>query len=247
MCGRYTLTMEAALLAKRFGIVQLRIPMTPRYNIAPSQMVPTVLTVGEAGEKLTVLDGCSWGLTAPPKPGTKAGKLIINARMEGLFERSMFKKLVEIGRCLIPADGFYSWATEGKRKVPYLVRLKGGQPFFFAGLWKQITDSNKQKVKACVIITVPANDTLSEIEERMPAILRTKDEKKWLNPEMQDKAEIIAMLSPYPDKEIEYFKVSKLVNSSKVDDEACARPLTESEDEKEAETPDKQMSLFDLA
>lgn len=249
MCGRYTLNMEAALIAERFGIQQLRIPLTPRYNIAPSQMVPVIHSAEEQGEKFTVLDGCSWGFTSFAKDAPK-GKLLVNARMEGLAERPMFKKLLLDGRCLIPADGFYTWMSENGKKLPYLVRLKSKEPFFFAGLWKEITDKNKPAGKVCIIITVPANDQLSEIESRMPAILKPGDEDKWRDSSLQDKAAILSMLNPYPSSEMEFFRVSKAVNSAKIDDAACARPLEgpeedEQEEKKKAVPKPAQLSLFD--
>jgi putative SOS response-associated peptidase YedK len=42
MCGRYTPHAEAEELMKRFGIVQLKIPVAQRYNIAPSHIVPAL-------------------------------------------------------------------------------------------------------------------------------------------------------------------------------------------------------------
>jgi len=43
---------------------------------------------------------------------------VINARAETLLEKPSFKQLVSKRRCLVPADGFYEWRREGKRKVP---------------------------------------------------------------------------------------------------------------------------------
>ena len=43
---------------------------------------------------------------------------MINARSETLLEKPSFKQLVARRRCLVPADGFYEWRREGKRKVP---------------------------------------------------------------------------------------------------------------------------------
>jgi putative SOS response-associated peptidase YedK len=49
---------------------------------------------------------------------------MINARAESLTEKPAFKHLVTRCRCIIPADGFYEWRNEGKRKVPMWVHLK---------------------------------------------------------------------------------------------------------------------------
>ena len=54
---------------------------------------------------------------------------MINARAESLTEKPAFKHLVGSRRCIIPADGFYEWRKEGKRKVPMWVHLKSREPF----------------------------------------------------------------------------------------------------------------------
>jgi putative SOS response-associated peptidase YedK len=62
----------------------------------------------------------------------------INARVESLTEKPAFKHLVATRRCIIPADGFYEWRKEGKRKVPMWVHLKTKEPFAFASLWERV-------------------------------------------------------------------------------------------------------------
>lgn len=52
------------------------------------------------------------------------GNRTINARAETLTELPSFKNIVDRRRCVIPADGFYEWRKEGKRKVPMWVYLK---------------------------------------------------------------------------------------------------------------------------
>jgi SOS response associated peptidase (SRAP) len=66
---------------------------------------------------------------------TRASNLMINARAETMLEKPSFKQLVSRRRCLVPADGFYEWRREGKRKVPMWIHLKNCEPFAFAGLW----------------------------------------------------------------------------------------------------------------
>jgi putative SOS response-associated peptidase YedK len=53
--------------------------------------------------------------------GSTIGNRMINARAETLTEKGAFKNLVDRRRCLVPADGFYEWRKERKRKVPYAV------------------------------------------------------------------------------------------------------------------------------
>jgi putative SOS response-associated peptidase YedK len=74
-----------------------------------------------------------WGLiphwAADPSVGTR----MINARAETLLDLPSFKLLVDRGRCIIPADGFYEWRKEGKRKVPVWVHVKTKEPCGIVG------------------------------------------------------------------------------------------------------------------
>jgi putative SOS response-associated peptidase YedK len=49
---------------------------------------------------------------------------MVNARAETLTEKVAFKNLVDRRRCLVPADGYYEWRKEAKRKVPMWFHLK---------------------------------------------------------------------------------------------------------------------------
>jgi len=71
-----------------------------------------------------------------------------------LTELPSFKSLVNRGRCIIPADGFYKWRKEGKRKVPMRVHLKTKEPFAFAGLWDVWRKPDGKKVESFTIIAV---------------------------------------------------------------------------------------------
>ena len=155
----------------------------------------------------------------------------------------MFKKLVASRRCIIPASGFYEWKRDGKNVTPYLVQLKGTKLFGLAGLWKDIIDEDGQPAQACVIITVPANEKMEMLHDRMPAILGAGDEKLWLDPDFNDAGRIIGMLRPYPDSEIELVRVSNLVNSSRVESPECIVPVKE--DAGGTQSKSKQLLLFD--
>ena len=55
----------------------------------------------------------------------------------------------------------------------------------------------------------------------MPAILSREAEDTWLNSSIKDNGTLLNVLKPYPDNEIEYYPVSTLVNSAKVDSPEC--------------------------
>lgn len=152
MCSRYSVAKEARL-DRRFGVRKGLASFGPRFNIAPTQEAPVILTGDEA-----VL--MPWGLEA-------GGKRLINARAETLSEKASFREAFRTRRCLIPADGFYEW----HHKQPRRFTLAQGELFAFAGLWEG---------RAFTVVTTEANGLVRKVHDRMPVILRREDERRWL-------------------------------------------------------------------
>src|SRR5512133_1376052 len=88
---------------------------------------------------------------------------MINARAETLTELPSFKPLLDRRRCIIPADGFYEWRKEGKRKVPMWVYLKTKQPFALAGLWDEWRKPDGKRLESFTIITTEPNELVRPI------------------------------------------------------------------------------------
>ncbi len=81
-------------------------------------------------------------------------------------------------------------------------------------------------MNSCSIITVPANELVSEIHERMPAILTPEAEALWLS-EDANASSLLSLLRPYPASQMTAQRVSVLVNSPKVDSIECLAPAEE--------------------
>jgi len=128
MCGRYTLRHNPQKIRERFDVEDIFDVGPPRFNVAPSQDVPTVR---QASAREMV--NCKWGLVPYWAKDPAIGNKLINARAETLLEKPSFKNAVEKRRCLIPADGFYEWLKAKKR--PFYFRLRDRGLFAFAGLW----------------------------------------------------------------------------------------------------------------
>src|SRR6188474_349170 len=129
MCGRYALTSAPEAIRALFGYPE-QPNFPPRYNIAPTQPIAIVRLVDGKREFALV----RWGLLPSWVKDPKNFTLLINARGETAIEKPAFRNAMKRRRCLIPADGFYEWKRDGTVKRPYLIRLKGGAPFAFAGL-----------------------------------------------------------------------------------------------------------------
>src|SRR4051794_13967890 len=130
MCGRATLSAPPEDLRELFGLDETP-ELAPRYNMAPTQPIPIVRerrSEDDArGERRIHL--VRWGLVPPNAPDLKAGARMINARVESLPTRGIFRDALMRRRCLVAVDGYYEWRADGKTKRPFLVRRPDGAPF----------------------------------------------------------------------------------------------------------------------
>ena len=220
MCGRYTLTVPVEILAEEFGVTGPLPEVPPSYNIAPTQEVAAVLA--DDGERR--LEMLRWGLIPSWADDPGIGSRMINARSETVPEKPSFRRAFKERRCLIPADGFYEWKTTGNGKQPYYIRMEGGRPFAFAGLWESWRGS-REEIRSCTILTTEANDRVSNIHHRMPVILAPEDHGLWLDPDIREADPLLPLLAPYPDDVMEAYPVSRFVNRPTNDDPRCVEPL----------------------
>jgi putative SOS response-associated peptidase YedK len=211
MCGRYTLITDIGRIAESFGVAPA-LETQPRYNIAPTQDIVAIRSNGS-----THMDLLRWGLIPAWAKDESIGSRMINARAETLAEKPSFRGLLRGRRCLVVADGFYEWQTEGKNKTPMYITLQEGQPFAFAGLWDLWKSPDGRQVQSCTIITTEPNELMASIHNRMPAILRPKTYEDWLNPQLRDEQVLTHLLQPYPAELMKARAVSKLVNNPRND------------------------------
>ena len=220
MCGRYSLTTPEDRLVEVFDVPHVTFDYRARYNIAPSQDVPVVASDGR-GTRLGLL---RWGLVPAWADPSATDSRMINARAESLLDKPSFKEAAVARRCLVPADGFYEWAKEGGRKVPYWIHSPDREPMGFGGIWERWHPGGPEAIYSMAIITVDANEGLQHLHHRMPAIVPATDRKAWLDTETPI-ADALSLLKPY-EGALEAYPVSTLVNSSANDVPDCMEPLS---------------------
>ena len=169
----------------------------PRYNVAPTQGILTVLNASPPHLVYT-----RWGLIPFWAKDPSIGAKLINARAETVAEKPSFKNAFLQRRCLIPADGFYEWKAEGKKKIPYSFSLKTGTPFVFAGLHEKWIAPDEKTVETCTIITTQANSVVEPIHDRMPVIVPKESQTLWLETQNNDVSKLQDILKPYPADEM---------------------------------------------
>jgi putative SOS response-associated peptidase YedK len=226
MCGRYTQRHGASALINRFSIQRLLFDPKPRYNLAPTQDVPVILT--DAGQR--VLKTMRWGLVPHWADDPSIGNRMINARAETLAEKPAFRDALRHRRCIIPADGFYEWSKRGKTRTPHHIHRPDGQPMALAGLWDRWTSKTTGEViESVTIITVACNDLIRPLHDRIPAILPpppegAQAESTWLDPTITDPAALLPLLSPCESADLVIDEVSRRVNTASYDAPDCLTP-----------------------
>jgi putative SOS response-associated peptidase YedK len=150
---------------------------------------------------------------------------MINTRAESLTEKPAFKHLVGSRRCIIPADGFYEWRKEGRRKVPMWVHLKTKELFALAGLWDVWRKPDGKRVESFTIITTEPNELVRPIHNRMPVILRPEDEEPWLDTSRTPFTKARSLLQPYPEELMEAHDVSTIATQRSTTGRIAFDPL----------------------
>lgn len=224
MCGRYSQHQSAEVIAQAFEVDDVP-ALEPRYNIAPTQSVPTVLK--SSVSKTRQFKMMHWGLIPKWAKDSKIGTKLINARAETVAEKPSFKSAFRKRRCLVVADGFYEWQQQEnkKQKQPYYFRLNDGQPFAFAGLWEQWEDASGEVINSCTLLTTDANELMRPVHNRMPVILNPKDYEQWLDPEVKEPERLQPLLRPYSTQEMLAYPVSTAVNKPSNDNAECIKSI----------------------
>jgi len=185
-----------------------------RYNGAPSQELLVIRQNHETGERS--LDLLKWGLIPSWSKDPKDRPKPINAMAETVRSKPMFREAYRKRHCIVPVDGFFEWQATKGSKQPYAIGMKNGAPFGLAGLWENSKDpATGEWIRTFTIITVPSNEIIARIHDRMPAILRATDYERWLGSE-PDPHDLPITFRSEPMK---MWPISRRVNSPQNDDE----------------------------
>ena len=219
MCGRYALSASQNELMDAFEIITGYVgPVLPAdWNITPTRDIYIVRDNREAQRELTTV---SWGLIAPwsedAQSALRSQSQAINARTETVHEKPTFRNAFTSRRCLIPASGYYEWATE---MGPYAPK----QPFFihgdgliaFAGIWDRWRSPDGSYQESAAIITRPAVEFLATVHHRMPTFLPRNRWDAWLDPALNKVDEIRGLMDlAEPALGLSAYPVSSRVNST---------------------------------
>lgn len=229
MCGRYVSVRSDEDLTAEFEAVDATGGRWPEgdFNIAPTKPVRAVVNrplrdadgvVAEvATRQLRVM---SWGLIPSWSKDRKTQGRMFNARSEGVATTSAFRTAYAKRRCLVPADGWYEWqqvdTPDGVRKQPTYMVPADGHCLAFAGLYEFWSDRtagpDAPTITTCTILTAASCGVLAEIHDRMPLALPRRKWDRWLDPAVDDPADLLTPWDEAAGEHLELRRVATLVN-----------------------------------
>jgi len=200
MCGRYAQAQGMDEIIERFdldsSLVDKSLPLN--WNIAPTNEI-YIIRDNQSGR---VLDSASWGLIAPwQKNFTEARNSqshAINARSESIHEKPTFRQAFRTTRCLIPATGYYEWATSLGKYPPkqpfYICSQDEGKSLSIAGIWSTWKSESGVQIQSAAIITREAVGELATIHSRMPVFMPEDRWDIWLDPKNREIETLIPLM-----------------------------------------------------
>ncbi len=217
MVERYALY-EIEKLTDRFGLTN-GVPkgVKKHYNISPTQSTAVVVQ-HDGAIKLEMMH---WGLVPT---GSKDNNSVFryktfNIKADKIHSRPATDHAVRHQRCIVPVNGVYMWEQIAGDNVPYFVAARDKRLLALAGIYTTWLDPMGIETKTFSIITTEATKAVPLRHDRMPMILHTTDEKKWLDPTVTDFSSLVQMMRPFDDedKSLESYEVSPAINSKKID------------------------------
>ena len=225
MCGRFSLSLRSddiqAILTDVFGteLIHTLTNYQPRYNLAPSQEVWSIIFDGNQYR----IGKLSWGLIPSFATEKNIGFQMIKAKTETIFEKPSFSKSILSSRCLILADGYYEWQVNMGSKIPHHISLKDRSLFAFAGVYAKNRKIDGKNVFSTAILTKASIGRMETIHTRSPVMLNLSSWKSYLNHHLKQE-EIKPLFVSIPDNQLAFKRVSTYVNKPSNEGSQCLEP-----------------------
>lgn len=173
MPGRLFLTTPEAEIAKR-----LDAPLVAEgaaasgLDISPGE---EILALDQEGK----LRPMRWGMILSGKGSRRRPimETVINARSETVFEKAAFR---DVSRALVPADGWYEWTGEARKKTRWRFRAADGGPLFFAAIYSVWRRPGGIELYQTATLTCEPNDLVRPIHHRMGVLLPEPLWSPWM-------------------------------------------------------------------
>lgn len=179
-------------------------------NIYPNYEAP--VAVVRDGKR--VIETMRWGFPPPPFMGSKAPVTNIRNTASNYW-KPWLKKPEQ--RCIVPATAFSEPDRNTSKPVQFRwFARRDGQPFFFAGIWREWEGDRGTKAKPNVgrhrlfsFLTTEPNGVVEPIHNKaMPVLLMTpSDVDRWLGGTLE---EALELQKPADDQAIELLPAGQM-------------------------------------
>jgi len=172
MCSKYSRKNKKTKVGKK----EVSIPADPQPAIRPTDRA-SIIRASSSDLEVAEL---RWGLIPSWAKDAKIGLQCINARSETVAEKPAFRDSFVRRRCLVLADSFFEWETQGRRKIPWRFERPNHESFCMAGLWDR-WNSPDGPWETFTILTCAPNQLVGSVHSRMPVLLSADQAERWLS------------------------------------------------------------------
>jgi putative SOS response-associated peptidase YedK len=221
MCGRFDQSQTARYYANVIGWADAVYDSQaePAWNVSPGTYRPIMHM--HHGERR--VDDVFWSYRARWAEGKVP--ICINARLEKLSNR-YWARLLEHGRGVVAAEGWYEWTGEKGRKQPWHIHRKDRQPLFMLALANFGRFHDNPAEAGFVLVTDDAAQGMLDIHDRKPLVVDARDAELWLDPALSpEQALQLARAGALPSEAFDWFKVSPAVNRAENNGPELVLPL----------------------
>ncbi|WP_369053700.1 SOS response-associated peptidase [Kineococcus terrestris] len=257
MCGRYALRRDLDDLVEEFEVDDDTLSGAPEgtvtrsLNTAPTTTPPVVLERARKedpdGPPTRSLRALRWGLVPGWSKDATGGPRMVNARVETLLDKPSFSRAALARRCLVPVDAWYEWQVSpveppagGKpRKQPFAVGARDGSVLSLGGVYEfwrdpqRADDDPARWLVSFAIVTKAAEPGLDRLHERMPLVVPRDLRDAWLDPALDEREDVEALLDAVPGDLFEHLldahPVSRRVGDVRAKDEHLLDPAAPEE------------------
>lgn len=195
MCGRFSLGVGGDEVSRAYRAIGADIlAWRPRYSIAPSSLVPVITadrqtSPDDPDDGHRLVEAARWGFH--PSWARDRGPRPINARLETVADKGMFRSAFARHRAVVPMTGYFEWTTEGGSKQPHHIGPPVAEgaahpPLLNAAAILAPRPHGDQWSLTMAVITTTARDGAGTVHDRMPAFLPDDELDEWLDPHPLD-------------------------------------------------------------
>jgi putative SOS response-associated peptidase YedK len=195
MCGKFT-QMATWDEVVAFSQPLTAIPEGGPVTVSTPMRVAKVMRLGEDGER--ELAPMRWGFSKPENPSFKPDHM--HARAETIDSRPTFAESFAERRGIVLVETFNEGEQLASGKTQqWVIHPKDRKPIAIAVIWEEWAgDAGSEPT--FVMVTVPPNELIGRITDRMPAILRQEDWGTWLGEDDASLKDVKALLKTFDDE-----------------------------------------------